>query len=147
MSEILKINTYKIHVQDSIIWESTVDGAISVNTANKSCKSINTSNTSINWLWKSKLPPYIKKNFFWKVFVDALPTAEMLNKFYNRVPARCSLCDLEDEDSNPFFFNYNTFYSYTTLKKMGNIILELSFQPLGPFKVNMDSLRKRVGRL
>lgn len=60
-----------------ITWEPTTDRAFSIKTSNKSCK---TNNVLMSWLWKTKLPSYIK-NFIWETLFDALPTTKNLNRF------------------------------------------------------------------
>ena len=50
------------------------------------------------------LQNYHHKNFLWKITSDILPTKLRLNRYFNRVPSQCVLCEDLDEDTNHLLF-------------------------------------------
>ena len=107
VDQIKTIYISKKDKEDHIIWTLNGNGTFTTASARQLCnqKIINSGNNHniFNWLWSLKIPHKLQ-NFMWKAITDALPTTERLNRFYNKVPNSCVLCDQADETLNHFFF-------------------------------------------
>ncbi len=139
---ISQIKIKKSTDEDQFIWDSAPDGLFSVKNAIKTTQTSNTKD--LNWIWKSKFPPHIK-NFLWKACSDALPSKERLNRYFNRVPSQCVLCQHMDEDNNHIFFKCP--FSINQMNYVGNGINHVNWQidNNNPFLHNINEVRKKKG--
>lgn len=89
---------------DEIIWDKNPSGKFSTKTAFHLTRSKLPSTPFSSFpCWRKNLPPKIN-NFLWKTCADILPTAERLNRYYNRVYSFCTHCDEHPEDRHHIFF-------------------------------------------